>query len=94
MGLADHEKRELEAIAHHLEEDDPNFATKLSKPLWRAWLSGTTLFVFGLLATYTAGLVGLAAGVTLSSWPLIAVSVAVVAIYPVKVVVALARKRN
>ena len=57
-------------------------------------MSGTTLFVLGLLATYTAGLVGLAAGVTLSSWPLIAVSVAVVAIYPVKVVVALVRKRN
>lgn len=59
MGLADHEKRELEAIAQHLEEDNPNFATKLSKPPWLAWLSGTTLFALGSLATYTVGLVGL-----------------------------------
>ncbi len=94
MGLAEHEKRELYAIEQHLAEEDPAFATKLSRPRWHARLSGTALFVIGLLTTYVAGLTLLAAGVTLSSWPLITVGAGVTAIFPVKITLHAARKRR
>ena len=48
-------------------------------------LSGTALFAIGLLTTYVTGLTLLAVGVTLSSWPLIAVGATVTAVYPVAV---------
>lgn len=56
MGLTEHEKRELDAIEQHLAQEDPAFATKLSKPWWHLRLSGTALFAIGLLTTYVAGL--------------------------------------
>ena len=87
MGLAEHEKRELDAIEQHLAEDDPAFATKLSRPAWHLRMSGTALFVVGLLTTYVIGLALLATGVTLSSWLLIAAGAAVTVVYPVKVTV-------
>ena len=65
MGLAEHEKRQLDAIAQHLEEDDPQFVTKLSKPSWHARLSGNALFALGLLSTYLVGLTVVVTGVTL-----------------------------
>ena len=94
MGLAEHEKRELDAIEQHLAEEDPAFVTKLSRPRWHARLSGTALFVIGLLTTYVAGLSLLAAGVTLSSWPLIAVGAGVTAIFPVRITLHAVRKRS
>lgn len=94
MGLAEHEKRELDAIEQHLAEDDPALATKLSKPSWHLRLSGTALFVVGLLATYATGLTLLAAGVTLSSWPLIAAGAAVTGVYPMKVALRAAREHR
>ncbi|RAS67189.1 hypothetical protein C8D87_103528 [Lentzea atacamensis] len=87
MGLTEHEKRELSAIEQHLAEDDPAFVTKLNTPSWHMRLSGTALFILGLLTTYVTGLVLLATGATLSSWPLIAIGAAVTSVYPVKVTV-------
>lgn len=94
MGLAEHEKRELNAIEQHLAEEDPVFATKLTKPSWHMRLSGTALFVVGLMTTYVAGLTAVAIGVTLSSWPLIAVGAAVTAVFPVRVAVRAVRTRQ
>lgn len=94
MGLTEHEKRELDAIEQHLAQEDPEFATKLSKPRWHLRLSGTALFAIGLLTTYVAGLTLLAAGVTASSWPLTAFGAAVTAICPVKVTLHAVRDRH
>lgn len=76
MGLTEHEKRELDAIEQHLAQEDPAFATKLSKPRWHLRLSGTALFAIGLLTTYVAGLTLLAAcgvpkrGPVALTWPI------------------------
>lgn len=94
MGLAEHEKRELDAIEQHLAQEDPAFAAKLSRPRWHLRLSGTALFVIGLLTTYVAGLTLLAAGITTSSRPLTALGAAVTAIYPVKVTLHAVKDRH
>ena len=94
MGLTEHEKRELDAIEQLLAEEDPGFATKLTKPSWHARLSGTALFVVGLLTTYVAGLTLLAVGATFSSWAVIAVGAAVIAVFPVQVAVKAVRAQR
>ena len=94
MGLAEHEKRELDAIEQHLAQEDPSLATKLSSPRWHLRLPGTALFAIGLLTTYVAGLTLLAAGVTVSSWPVIAIGAAVTVIFPTKVALRAMRERS
>ncbi|MEU3648843.1 DUF3040 domain-containing protein [Lentzea sp. NPDC034063] len=94
MGLAEHEKRELDAIAHHLKEDDPQFVTKLSKPSWHVRLSGNALFVLGLLSTYLVGLTMVVTGVTMSLWPLLVAGAVVTAIYPAKTIIGQLRKKR
>ena len=92
MGLTEHEKRELDAMEQRLAAEDPAFATKLTKPSWHVRLSDTAWFVVGLLTTYVAGLTLLAAGATFSSWLLIAVGIAMIAVYPVRVAVRATRE--
>jgi hypothetical protein len=61
VGLTEHEKRELDAIEQHLAQEDPAFATKLSRPRWHA--AGLTLLAAGV-TTFSWPLTALGAAVT------------------------------
>jgi len=81
--LAERRARYWSDVAHAFHE-----------PSWHARLPGNALFVLGLLSTYLVGLTVVVTGVTLSSWPLVAAGAAVTAIYPVKAVIDLVRKKR
>lgn len=95
MGLAEDERRELEAIEQRLAEDDPKFAAKLVKtPPPHHRLPPRVLKLIGLLLIYVVGLVLVITGVSLSSIPLIALGAAVTAFSPLTIVVQAWRTRG
>lgn len=95
MGLAEDERRELEAIEQRLAEDDPTFAAKLVKtPTPHHRLPPRVLKLIGLLLIYVVGLVVVMTGVSLSSIVLIALGAAVTAFSPVAIVVRAWRTRG
>ncbi|MEU7481765.1 DUF3040 domain-containing protein [Lentzea sp. NPDC042327] len=88
MELPEKERLQLKEIERQLAEEDPRFAARLTrKPPPHQRLSRKAMFAVLLVLADVVGLAVLVGGVTLGSVVLIVLGVAVLAVFPVLVVV-------
>jgi len=93
MGLREHEERALAQIQKHLANDDPRFTSRFTRTQPVLRIPKPVLFGIALLSTYALGLLGIVAGVILSSAFLTVLGAAITAAFPTVVAARAWRER-